>query len=325
MSVESQMEELGKKLALELIPLALAGTGIPAPITRIVLEALIGALQEEQNNSDAQLRRLVGSYYKDGVELLTDAKYAEQVETRNDTIKQALDRFVTASNVEDALLKAKSQFFVGVCYDLQNERNLAKRWYEKASLAAAPLADQLQGRPQQLEQLEQFVNSLSQVLRAHGSKLSISQSITRGNQSGQAITGQKTQMEWLDKGNFTFKFTLGITDLQHQRYEEALAAFEYLLCLRLDPNFAASVYASKGAALIGLKRDQEALEACELALHLYPNFAEAYNNKGTALIGLKRYEEALTACEQALRLKPNLKEARANKSYVLKLLERLYP
>lgn len=317
MSVESQMEVLGGKLAIEFIPIALSGIGIPEPITRIVLETMIGALQEQQNTSDEKLRRLVESYYPSGMDYLSDAK-GLQGERREEWIKLALGQFVTASHVEDALFAAKSQFFVGVCYDLLNESSLATDWYERAYRSAVQLSAHSQGGPQ----LQQFMNTLSKVLLAHGSKISIAQPVTRGSQSSGAITDQKTQMGLLDKANFALKFAGAMTDLENQRYEQALAAFEQLLRLRLDPNVAASVYASKAVALIRLKRHQEALEACEQALRLYPNFAEAYNNKSTALINLQRYEEALTACEQALRLKPNLAEARTNKSYVLKLLGR---
>lgn len=149
MSVESQMEELAGKLALELVPKVLAGTGIPEPIIRIVLETLIGLLKEEQNNSNAQLRKLIGSYYQSGADYLTDARKL-QGKRREQWIESALDQFVKASHVEDALLAAKSQFFVGVCYDLLNESPLATDWYERAYRSVAQLVAQPQGRTPQI-------------------------------------------------------------------------------------------------------------------------------------------------------------------------------
>ena len=125
MSIESLMEKLCKNLALELLPQL-----IPEPITRSILETLIGLIDEEQKGNE-QLRKLIGSYYTTGMEYLNDAKVVQE-KRREESIQQALERFVTASEVEDAILKAKSQFFVGVCYDLLNERVAAKRWYEKA-------------------------------------------------------------------------------------------------------------------------------------------------------------------------------------------------
>ena len=130
MSIVSLMEKLCQNLALELLPKL-----IPEPITRALLETLIGLLDEEQKDNE-QLRKLIGSYYKTGMEYLTDARVVQE-KRREEWIQKALERFVTASEVEDAILKAKSQFFVGVCYDLLNERVAAKRWYEKAYESAS--------------------------------------------------------------------------------------------------------------------------------------------------------------------------------------------
>lgn len=311
MSVESQLEVLGAKLAIEFIPKTLAGSGIPEPITRIVLETMIGALQEQQNTSDERLKRLVGSYYQSGMEYLSAADNVDG-EQRKAWINQALDKFMTASSVEDdALLAAKSQFFVGVCFDLLKVSTSAREWYERAYTAASQLAAKWLGKPQQLEQLQPFINALSRVLVAHRSKMSVA-----------PIPDQKIRMGWLDKTKLGLKLAGAMTDLESQRYEQALAAFEQLLRLRLNFDFAATIYNNKAVALINLKRYQEALEACEQALRLFPYLAMAYVNKGTSLIELQRYEEGLAASEQALRLNPDLAGARANKKYVLKLLGR---
>src|ERR1051326_840124 len=169
MSAESQMEVLATKLAIEFIPKALAGTGIPEPITRIVLETMIGALHEQQTTSDEKLKRLIESYYQTGMDYLTDAK-SLRGERREDWIKKALEQFVTASHVEDALLIAKSQFFVGVCYDLLLESSLARAWYERAYQSVTQLVAHSKGRS---PQLQPFINSLSEVLVAHGSTISL--------------------------------------------------------------------------------------------------------------------------------------------------------
>ena len=87
-----------------------------------------------------------------------------------------------------------------------------------------------------------------------------------------------------------------------KRYEEALAACEQ--ALHIDPDYAYA-HSGKGLALYYLERYEEALVACERALNLDPNNAFAYSGKGAALWGLKRYEEALVACEHALHLDPN--------------------
>jgi tetratricopeptide (TPR) repeat protein len=125
MSFESLMEKLCQNLALELLP-----NLIPEPITRALLETLIGLLDQQQKANE-QLSKLIGSYYKTGMEYLIDARDVQE-KRKEVWIQQALERFLTASEVEDSILKAKSQFYVGVCYDLLNERIVAKRWYEKA-------------------------------------------------------------------------------------------------------------------------------------------------------------------------------------------------
>ena len=87
-----------------------------------------------------------------------------------------------------------------------------------------------------------------------------------------------------------------------KRFEEALAACEQ--ALHMDPDYAYA-HSGKGLALYYLERYEEALVACERALNLDPNNAFAYSGKGAAQWGLKRYEEALVACEHALHLDPN--------------------
>ncbi len=293
MSAESQMVELSKNLAIELIPIALAGSGIPAPITRIVLESLfgvlqeqqnsletqIGALQEQQNKSDEKLRRLVGSYYLSGKDYLNDAR-SLQGERRKESIKSALGQFIAASHVEDTLLAANSQFFVGVCHDLLNESPEAKRWYEQAYTAAYQLIAHAQPRSQEFKQLQQFMNSLSQVLVAHGSTLSIAQLIP-------AL-------------GFSFYNNQGNAFYQLQRYQAALTAYEQ--ALRLNPN-SATIYSNKGHALqllgqqeLGflqrLRRLEEALAAYEQAILLDPNNATYYYNKANLLELLGRKKKA---------------------------------
>jgi hypothetical protein len=173
---------LAEKLAIEYIPRVLAGSinacagsnktqagsDIPEQLIRIVLEALIGAIHEEQNTFDEKLNSLIGKYYKDGTDLLYDAKHL-QGERREEWIKKALFDFNSASNVEiDPVQKTKSLFFVGVCYDLLNESTLALQRYEKAYGAL-----QLTSRRFSGSEFYALMISLEQVLRAHGSTLNI--------------------------------------------------------------------------------------------------------------------------------------------------------
>ncbi|MEY2585532.1 MAG: protein O-mannosyl-transferase [Verrucomicrobiota bacterium] len=63
------------------------------------------------------------------------------------------------------------------------------------------------------------------------------------------------------------------------------------------------------------KRYEEAIAACELALALKPDYAEAWNNLCASSNQLGEYEQAITACEEALRFQPDFALARNNLNY----------
>ena len=56
----------------------------------------------------------------------------------------------------------------------------------------------------------------------------------------------------------------------------------------------------------------ECIAACEKALKLKPNYAEAYNNICSAYNKLKQWDKAVEACEAALNAKPNYQLAKGN-------------
>ncbi len=92
-----------------------------------------------------------------------------------------------------------------------------------------------------------------------------------------------------------------------QGHEEALSACEQAVLF--DPTHG-QAQCNRGAALIFLKRFEEAVVACNLAIYLKSDESEshivsAYRNKGLALLQLGRDEEALAAFEQAIQLSPN--------------------
>ena len=53
-----------------------------------------------------------------------------------------------------------------------------------------------------------------------------------------------------------------------------------------------------------MKRYDEALEVCEKALSIRPEFVSGLINKGNALEGLGRYEEAVEAYQKAILIDP---------------------
>jgi tetratricopeptide (TPR) repeat protein len=131
MGVESQLEVLGVKLAIEFIPKALAGSGIPEPITRIILETMIGALQEQQKTSDEKLRKLVGSYYQSGVEYLRAADNVTGEQRSAWINKEALEAFEHAiqldpHNANNHFNKGKMLEHLGRGKEAQQALNTAK-------------------------------------------------------------------------------------------------------------------------------------------------------------------------------------------------------
>ena len=92
--------------------------------------------------------------------------------------------------------------------------------------------------------------------------------------------------------------------------------------LAINPNYPEALW-SKGAAFELQGSYQEALKFYELAIAIKPDFAEAWNNRGTALLKLGRPTEAVAAYEQAIELKPDFANAWANRGAALWDLGRL--
>jgi predicted O-linked N-acetylglucosamine transferase (SPINDLY family) len=102
--------------------------------------------------------------------------------------------------------------------------------------------------------------------------------------------------------------------LELGRLEESLAACNS--ALRVKPNFAEAFY-SRGNALMGLARTEEARASYQRAVELKPDYADAHYNHGLALQRLRRAQEALASYERALALRPDDAEALNNRGNVL--------
>jgi Flp pilus assembly protein TadD len=70
------------------------------------------------------------------------------------------------------------------------------------------------------------------------------------------------------------------------------------------------------------KQYPEAVLACEQALKLRPDYAEAWNNIGAACNELGLYEKAAAALNTALLLKPDFPLARNNLNYARMMAEK---
>ncbi|MDW8299997.1 MAG: tetratricopeptide repeat protein [Anaerolineae bacterium] len=130
------------------------------------------------------------------------------------------------------------------------------------------------------------------------------------------------------------------------RYDEAVSAWQRALTLKpaqtwyqvqlaalqarrgqlaealslLEPVNTAEAHALRATVLRRLKRYPEALEACDRALSLAPEYAKAHNERGILLERLGQASQALEAFEQALHYAPHVTRYRLN---VLNLLHRL--
>jgi len=82
------------------------------------------------------------------------------------------------------------------------------------------------------------------------------------------------------------------------------AAKEVAIALRLRPPalVGAELLFRRGAIMAGRRDFQEALQACDQALHLQPGSAIAHGLRGEALIGLGRYGEAARSLDQYLKV-----------------------
>jgi tetratricopeptide (TPR) repeat protein len=82
--------------------------------------------------------------------------------------------------------------------------------------------------------------------------------------------------------------------------------------IELNPNIAQAYY-NRGTAYGKLKEHEEAIEDYNKALELNPEYAAAYNNRGTAYGELKQYEEAIEDYNKAIELNPNIAQGYNNR------------
>ena len=95
---------------------------------------------------------------------------------------------------------------------------------------------------------------------------------------------------------------------------EALAACDR--ALEINPQYAQAHY-NRGVVLDDLGRTAEALAAYDRALEINPQDAQAHYNRGVALSALGRKAEALAAYDRALEINPQYAQAHYNRGNVL--------
>lgn len=106
-----------------------------------------------------------------------------------------------------------------------------------------------------------------------------------------------------EEGNLEYR--RGNLRLEDGAYDEALTEFDTVL--REAPKHAPS-HLGRAIALMGLQRDEEALQALDTAVSIEPEFAAAYANRGILHDRHGEHSLALADYREALRLDPKLGE-----------------
>jgi tetratricopeptide (TPR) repeat protein len=89
--------------------------------------------------------------------------------------------------------------------------------------------------------------------------------------------------------------------LARSQFEEAEKQVRTALRLRPPTQVVMGYHVERGRNLLREKRCEEALRACEAALHLSPHQPLSYEVRGRALLALGRYQQAETAFDQYLQ------------------------
>ncbi|GET43136.1 TPR repeat-containing protein [Microseira wollei NIES-4236] len=112
-----------------------------------------------------------------------------------------------------------------------------------------------------------------------------------------------------------------------EEYKNCIEQEDYINALQLAEKLVVrrgqvEDWLKQGGCLYELKRYEEALESCNRAIALEPNYTYAWNNRGNVLLNLNRKEEALASYDQAIALDPNIADVWLNRGDVLSHLNR---
>jgi tetratricopeptide (TPR) repeat protein len=142
----------------------------------------------------------------------------------------------------------------------------------------------------------------------------------------------------LDPDSFAAHYNLGVTALQQQQSDRAIAEFEQALAIASDHPLAAAAHNNIGTALLDRGNRAAAIAAFEQAAKSSPVIFEARFNLGSLYLEDGRLDDSIRMLEEAARLNPNHEAllARLGRAYMQKgrgedayrtltLLRRLHP
>ena len=123
----------------------------------------------------------------------------------------------------------------------------------------------------------------------------------------------------------------GREHLNAERYAEAVATFQKAQTLAEDLERSSQdsdienkhIYAHLGAAYIGLKAYQEAIDALQNAIALDPDLVDAHYNLGYAYVEQGAYDQAIPHLKRAIAIAPNFKRAHYNLARAYRELDNL--
>ena len=98
------------------------------------------------------------------------------------------------------------------------------------------------------------------------------------------------------------------------KYDDGIQACDK--AITLNPNLA-EAWAEKGFALNAQGKYDDAIQVCDKAIAINPQLAVAWNNKGAALFFQNMYDDAIQALDQAIALNPQLATAWGEKGFAL--------
>jgi predicted O-linked N-acetylglucosamine transferase (SPINDLY family) len=122
------------------------------------------------------------------------------------------------------------------------------------------------------------------------------------------------QLLELAPDQFVALHLLGVLESQAKNYQQA----EILLsrAVAVDPR-SPEAQMSRGVALNGLQRHDEARESYQKAIALRPNYAVALSNLGNVCLALDLHHEALESFDEALAIDENLADAHNGRGWAL--------
>lgn len=195
---------------------------------------------------------------------------------------------------------------------------LTEREWERAHLESSPaaLTGLVPGIPSEMDQFVQ--RCLEKTVEAR--PLSWDEAVTFFAEWYHRLTGKSVVFDFSSLALDAIEWIDAANSLSILKcYEEAINACDR--ALRIDPNFAGALN-NKGNALHYLKCHEEAVRAYDRAIVIDPTFAEAWYNKASALRDLKRHEDAIQALDRALVINPKDSAAWYNKGVVFGNLKR---